>query len=227
MDYLSVVPRTQTLRPPAERAASRGPSELQRSKSEQTRARVLDAAVGLIAEGGPRSATSQRLARASGVSWGAIQYQFGSKAGVLEALLDRTLAAFAEGVPAAAGGQGSALADRVHALVEAVAALLREPVYRAFRRLLQDPELLDELRLAPADLLGRIHAAVHPGIRAALAEPGLSDDDLDLVQALLFATLSGVIEQSRYDGFPDRMTREQLRLLEAQLVDVVTVRATP
>jgi AcrR family transcriptional regulator len=200
-------------------APLRGPSETQRAKSAQTRARVLDAAVELIAREGPRGATSQQLVHASGVSWGAIQYQFGSKTGIFETLLDRTLLAFA--AQESAGAEPGDLAERIHALVEAVVALLREPTYRAVRRMLQDPAQLEELGLQPADLMARIHAGVNPRIRALLGDDSLPADRLDLVQATLFASLSGIVEQARYDRFPGWMTDDQLRRLEGQLLEMV------
>ena len=104
--------------------------------------------------------------------------------------------------------------------------LLREPIYRAFRQMLHDPPLLEELGLTPASLLTRMHATIAPRIRALLSDQTIPEDQLDLIHATVFASLSGIIEQSRYDGFPEWMTREQMSGLEAHLIAMITSRAT-
>ena len=207
-------------------SSPRGPSALQKEKSEQTQSLVLNAAIEILADGGARNATSQRLAKVSGVSWGAIQYQFGSKAHIFEALLDRSLDTFASGLNDAVEETNHSLDERVRFLVERVSDLLREPIYRAFRQMLHDPPLLEELGLTPASLLTRMHATIGPRIRALLSDQTIPEDQIDLIHATVFASLSGIIEQSRYDGFPEWMTREQLRGLEAHLIAMITSRAT-
>jgi AcrR family transcriptional regulator len=207
-------------------SSHRRPSALQKQKSQQTQSLVLDAAIEILADGSARNATSQRLAKVSGVSWGAIQYQFGSKAHIFEALLDRSLDTFASGLNDAVEETNHSLDERVRSLVERVSDLLREPIYRAFRQMLHDPPLLEELGLTPASLLTRMHATMAPGIRALLSDQAIAEDQIDLIHATVFASLSGIIEQSRYDGFPEWMTREQLRGLEAHLIAMITNRAT-
>lgn len=217
---------TKTIRPSylvyMATAPLRGPSEIQRAKSEQTRARVLDAAVEIIAREGARGATTQRLVRASGVSWGSIQYQFGSKAGVFEALLDRTLLEFASGLEDTAAVKRRSLARRVKMVVEGVAGLLNEPTYRALRQILNDPTLLEELGLDGAELMRSIQARVGPRVLGLMKDGSHPEARLDLAQSVLFATLSGIVEQSRYEGFPKWMTAEQMRLLERHLLELIS-----
>lgn len=207
-------------------SSHRGPSALQNEKSEQTKSLVLNAAIEILADRGARNATSQRLAKVSGVSWGAIQYQFGSKAHIFEALLDRSLDTFSSGLNDAVEKTNHSLDERVRFLVERVSDLLRQPIYRAFRQMLHDPPLLEELALTPASFLTRMHATIGPRIRALLSDQTIPEDQIDLIHATVFASLSGIIEQSRYDGFPEWMTREQLRELEAHLITMITNRAT-
>ncbi len=63
-------------------------------KSEQTRARILDAATQLIAKKGTSSTRTADVAAAAGVSEGAIFHYFPSKAHVVEAVLKQLLARF-------------------------------------------------------------------------------------------------------------------------------------
>ena len=60
----------------------------QAERSADTRQRVIDAVVESIAEIGYRQTTGTEIARRAGVSWGAVQHQFGDKNGVLAAALD-------------------------------------------------------------------------------------------------------------------------------------------
>jgi hypothetical protein len=104
--------------------------------------------------------------------------------------------------------------------------LLREPIYRAFRQMLHHPPLLKELGLTQASFLTRMHATMAPGIRPLLSDQTIPEDQIDLIHATVLASLSGIIEQSRYDGFPEWMTPEQLRGLEAHLIAMITNRPT-
>jgi len=68
----------------------------QAAKSRRTQESILTAVIELINEGGFAAASSTQIARKAGVSWGAVQHHFGSKEEILEAVLERSHAAFAE-----------------------------------------------------------------------------------------------------------------------------------
>jgi len=71
--------------PPLTRTAHAAPGR-QARKTQRTRARLIEATLGLIREHGFSAATAGRIARRAGVTWGAAQYQFGSKEDILEAI---------------------------------------------------------------------------------------------------------------------------------------------
>jgi AcrR family transcriptional regulator len=83
------------------------PPGRQALKTRRTRARLIEATVALIREHGYAAATSQRIARRAGVTWGAAQHQFGSKEQILEAILGLAYARFIEMMGAAALRRGS------------------------------------------------------------------------------------------------------------------------
>ncbi len=60
---------------------------LQARKAQRTRARLIDATLAIILEQGLGAATAQGIARRAGVTWGAAQHHFGSKANIFEAIL--------------------------------------------------------------------------------------------------------------------------------------------
>src|ERR1700753_881498 len=55
-----------------------------------TREAMLDAAVRSLASGDPGAVSASRIAKESGATWGAVQYQFGDVDGFWAAVLHRT-----------------------------------------------------------------------------------------------------------------------------------------
>jgi AcrR family transcriptional regulator len=81
------------------RAARRptGPQRVRRTQAErsrQTRERIVTAATACIADAGFASMTMSGIAERAGVTWGAMQHQFGDKDAIVDAVVDRSLADF-------------------------------------------------------------------------------------------------------------------------------------
>ena len=68
----------------------------QAAKSRATQDRIINAVIALIREGGFAAASSTRIARKAGVSWGAVQHHFGGKHEILEQVLMRSHEKFDE-----------------------------------------------------------------------------------------------------------------------------------
>ena len=66
----------------------------QAHKAQRTRTRLIAATLALIGEQGFAAATAQAITRRAGVTWGAAQHHFGSKAGILDAILALAYARF-------------------------------------------------------------------------------------------------------------------------------------
>lgn len=66
--------------------------------NEEARSRLLDAAITTIVTKGYYRASSNEIARVANVSWGAIQYHFGSREQMLLAVLEREFAQFVRGL---------------------------------------------------------------------------------------------------------------------------------
>lgn len=91
--------------------------QTQADRSAATRRRILDAVVACVEEEGFARTTSQRIARRAGVSVGAVQHHFMSKADILRAVLEESfaeLSAAFEGVSLA----GATLEERVSVFLE-------------------------------------------------------------------------------------------------------------
>jgi len=100
-------------------------------RSSDTREKVIRAATRCIAKYGYQQATVTRIAELSGVSWGGIQHQFGSKAAIIEAVLDHALDEFVIGVQSLST-QDDKLEIRVKVLVEGAWRLVNRPGFLAF-----------------------------------------------------------------------------------------------
>jgi AcrR family transcriptional regulator len=103
----------------------------QEERSAATRARVVEAATECVAERGFRGATMSAMAERAGVSWGAMQHQFGEKDAIFDAVLEHALLLLKEKL-ADLRQEFPDPAERVHAFVSRSRQLLRGPVYRAF-----------------------------------------------------------------------------------------------
>ncbi|MDA8046105.1 MAG: TetR/AcrR family transcriptional regulator [Actinomycetota bacterium] len=91
-----------------------------RSDGEETRRRVLDAAVASILELGYYETSTNEIARRAGVTWGALQYQFGTReALLLEVVNDRWDRL--QALVASARIEGRTLEERLSSLMNVLA----------------------------------------------------------------------------------------------------------
>jgi AcrR family transcriptional regulator len=121
------------------------------ARREVTRQRLLDAAVGLIADQGFTSTTVDQIAERAGVAKGTVYYNFGSKAALFSALLEYGIERMASrlreaadlevpGTPASPAGSGETAygtpdpLEALEAVVAAELAFIGE--HEAFARLL-------------------------------------------------------------------------------------------
>ena len=97
--------------------ASARPRRSQAERSATTRRKIIDAVAVVIAEEGFAQASSHRIAKRAGVTWGAVQYHFGAKADILGAVMDDGLERFARRTRDLSL-DGRPLAQRVSLLVD-------------------------------------------------------------------------------------------------------------
>jgi AcrR family transcriptional regulator len=96
------------------------------ARAERTRRRLLDAALALLAEGGPAAVTHRAVSDRAGVSLGATTYYFGSKQDLLGEVFTAHLAAVHERVEALAGGSGTGAGARAAGLARFLAEAVRD-----------------------------------------------------------------------------------------------------
>ncbi|MBA6413690.1 TetR/AcrR family transcriptional regulator [Parahaliea sp. F7430] len=81
---------------------------LQAAKSKATQDQIINAVIGLIKEEGFSAASSSRIAKRAGVTWGAVQHHFGGKEEILEEVLQRSHLKFHEALSASRFTTGTA-----------------------------------------------------------------------------------------------------------------------
>lgn len=104
-------------------------SSPKQTKREVTRAGVIQAAITCIYKEGFNAAHTNRIAKEAGVSWGVLQYHFGDKDSLLQAVLDHIFDDFLNTL-AATELQGDTLRERLTELIDAVWSLISKKEYR-------------------------------------------------------------------------------------------------
>ena len=82
---------TQRVDPAAFGAAGAAAAAAEVVSDESTRARVVDAAIDCILDEGFYRASSNKIAKRAGVTWGVIQYHFGTREALMLAVHERGL----------------------------------------------------------------------------------------------------------------------------------------
>lgn len=154
---------------------------------------MLDSAVACILELGYYQASSNEIARRAGVTWGVIQHQFGTREGLLLAVLNDRWATMEHRL-ATADVKGETLEDRLECVLEALAAHYGQPEHLVQLQIILDlsknPKTSQETRLAVAAHGEELTRAWQPLFDSAL---GAAAQDLDLVK-YAFLTLRGYLQ---------------------------------
>ena len=202
----------------AEAATSR-----KREQSELSRERLIEAATGLFAERGYRDASVQAIGEVAGISRGSIFWHFGSKEGLLWAVVQRAFTRWeaetlVPEVGDARGQEAIARALRAHRRFLAdEGGTLRLLFVLMFEALGPRPELAGEFARLHRDL--RVLAT--PWLEEAVADGDFRDDvDPESIVTLIIATLGGIVYQYLLDADGvdlDRCYADLERVLERGL----------
>ncbi len=185
----------------------------ERLDAARNRRLLLQTALDIVSERGAEALTMDDLARRAGVGKGTVFRRFGSRAGVMRALLDHAERDFQEGYMSGPAplGPGAPPVDRLRAF--GVARI-------------QSLELTGELRRA-ADVNGTAHYR-HPARRLELAHltmllsalPAVRDPELTAYQLEAFLEAGLLLHLHRGAGMPlERITEGWLDLVNSVTAD--------
>ena len=165
------------------------------TKREVTREKVIGAAIEAIYRDGFHAAHTNRIAEEASVSWGVLQYHFGDKDGLLQAVIDTIFDDFETTLNNTAL-QGETLQQRVRQLIDVVWELVSKKEYRVSVAILRNAGQDDTSKINGQKQLARwakrtsrLWDALFDG--ETIAEPGASE----VARHLLFATLRGMADE--------------------------------
>jgi AcrR family transcriptional regulator len=155
-----------------------------------TRQRVIDAAVTCILERGFYRASSNEIARQAGLTWGVIQYHFGTREALMLAVLEDRIGRFVDRVKRAHIDGGTAI-ERLDQLLDLLAAHYGTPDYLVVMQITlnmdHDPSTSVEVRRIMRTVAERSNKQLRGLLRETL---GPTMDVPDLVTTL-FLVLRG------------------------------------
>jgi len=189
---------------------------------ESTRARVLDAAVACILDEGFYRASSNKIAKRAGVTWGVIQYHFGTREALLVAVHERGLEELDRCLTDAVI-VGDTVEARLESFVDALWSYYRRPEFLAYMQVVlnlsHDPTTAESTRLALKTSQDRVGARL-PALGRGVLGDGPSDAEVEETARFLYNVVRGLaLDQELLDAMPvEHASAEQFDAQRAELV---------
>jgi AcrR family transcriptional regulator len=189
---------------------------------ESTRARVLDAAVACILDEGFYRASSNKIAKRAGVTWGVIQYHFGTREALLVAVHERGLEELDRCLTDAVI-VGDTVEARLESFVDALWSYYRRPEFLAYMQVVlnlsHDPTTAESTRLALKTSQDRVGARL-PALGRGVLGDGPSDAEVEETARFLYNVVRGLaLDQELLDAMPvEHSSAEQFDAQRAELV---------
>jgi AcrR family transcriptional regulator len=192
---------------------------------ESTRARVVDAAVACILDEGFYRASSNKIAKRAGVTWGVIQYHFGTREALLVAVHERGLEELDRCLTDAVV-VGATLEARLESFVDVLWSYYRRPEFLAYMQVVlnlsHDPTTAESTRLALKTSQDRVGARL-PALGRGVLGDGPSDAEVEETARFLYNVVRGLaLDQELLDAMPvEHSSAEQFDAQRAALVRVL------
>jgi AcrR family transcriptional regulator len=195
---------------------------------QATRRAVIDAAIACILERGFYRASSNQIAKRAGVSWGVIQYYFGSREALMLAVLEDGKGRFAD-VIGEVTIDGVTVAERLDQLLDVLAVLYGTPEYLAYMQITlnmdHDPATSAEVRTTMRVVAERSNDQLRNLLHRALGPAAVVPD----LVATTFLALRGfvvsqqLVDTMAYESFPPEAgrTERERRLLSRVLAPYI------
>jgi TetR/AcrR family transcriptional regulator, regulator of cefoperazone and chloramphenicol sensitivity len=195
-------------KPPA--GGGRNDEAPESSRDNISRQRVIEAAVACILEQGFYRASSNAIAERAGVSWGVIQYYFGSREALMLAVLEEGARRLDE-IVQQAEITGSTVTERVAQYADILARYYGSPEYLAYTQVLINLEHDPRTSARTKETMALISESATPELtrllRKVLAGTGIRQP---AVRSLLFHALRGLsLSHVMLGTVPDREDESQ------------------
>ena len=203
------------------------------SRDSISRQRVIDAAIACIIDQGFYRASSNAIAERAGVTWGVIQYHFGTREALMLAVLEEGTRRLND-IVVTAEITGETVTERVAQYMDILVKYYGSTDYLAFSQVLinltHDPRTSQQTR----ETMARIGESVNPELnrlqRKVLAGTGIRRQ---AVRSLLFHALRGLaLSHVMLETLPEqphtpRHFPEQRRLLAEALGMLIEAQSQP
>ncbi|HUH38711.1 MAG TPA: TetR/AcrR family transcriptional regulator [Spongiibacteraceae bacterium] len=187
-------------------------------KTRLTRERIINAVVSLITTGGYSAASSSRIAKRAGVTWGAVQHHFGSKDDILDAVIELSHDRFTELMATEVSDKGT-LADRVERFVDLMWQNYQSDVYLA------SLEILLARRAGCSGTNAGVtkqQAESHIGtLRRIFPELDLSDTQLIDILGFIHILLTGLTIERAFEE-PIKNEEKHMRRIKAAMLTMLS-----
>ena len=164
------------------------------SKREITREKVILAAIDCIYRDGFNAAHTNRIAEEAGVSWGVLQYHFGDKDGLLQAVIDYIFDNFSSTLEDTTL-ESNELQPRIRQLIDVIWKLVSKKEYRVSIAILRNAGKDETSSINGQKQLTRWAKKTsqlwHKLFEDTVKEPQHSDT----ARHLLFAALRGMVDE--------------------------------
>ncbi|HEX4218248.1 MAG TPA: TetR/AcrR family transcriptional regulator [Acidimicrobiales bacterium] len=183
---------------------------------------VIDAAVSCILECGFYRASTNEIARRAGVTWGVIQHYFGTREGLMLAVLQDGIRHFVE-VVEDTHVEGDTAAERIEHLIDILLTHYGRPEYLAYMQILlnmdRDPRTSDEVRETMQEVAARSQAhmrnLLQEGLGAATGTPDLATTVFLVIRGLAISQhVQGSMAYDFMAPTVDRSSRQRRLLAE-------------
>jgi AcrR family transcriptional regulator len=178
-------------------------------RGNATRESMLEAALRSLASGDPGSVSANRIAKETGATWGAVQYQFGDTDGFWAAVLHRTAERRAAtfSTLSTTAQPDVPLRERVGAIIDTLYRGLASPDSRAIENLRaalpRDPEELERLYPRTAAELFSWGKSWLETCQNAFAGLGIDPDRVREVAALIPGAMRGLVSERQLGSYAD------------------------
>lgn len=193
----------------------------QAERSDETRERVIAAAIQCIAEYGYKHASVTRIAERSGVSWGGIQHHFGTKDAIIQAVLDHALDEFLLD-SRRISPTDETLENRVKVMVEGAWRLVNRPGFLAFFEIMLSHRHEPPRRNPARRYRARVWNVIIAAWDHLFGHLRMSQEQVELARRVTFTTLGGMVLESimrtdapSFDGPLAVLQENLLQLLRA------------
>jgi AcrR family transcriptional regulator len=186
-----------------------------RGDAEQTRRRVLDAAIATVVDVGYYKASSNEIARRAGVTWGSIQHLFGSREQLMLDVVNDIGVRLEERF-AAATVEGTTLEERLRSVLDILSTHYEQDAYLVQMQILLELAANPKMSAHGRKVIGRKNGQELDNLAQPLLAQALGDAaaEHDLVM-YAFMTLRGYLASSAVARiiarFPDDAVRRLIR----------------